>query len=307
MNYVFSFKKSDIDLFSDHYGVQPEIPLDTRILMIFKMEDVTLTLYNSFKAMLQGKNAYEDYLMWSEILGFEITEETVPAAINVTADKQNKSSIYFTSSIGSDEVGTGDFFGPVVVASAFVDKSMIPALEAMRIRDSKLMTDDYIMSIGSKLKSMLTHIVLVTDNVKFNDLTKQGFNMNKIKAYLHNHAIKKCVKLVTTPMDHVILDQFCSPKLYFEYLNEVDTYKDITFLEKAESAHLSVAAASIIARYTFITHMQELNHLAGLNLPYGAGPGVDAVGQVLVLKKGIEFLSKVAKINFKNYERIIRK
>ena len=307
MNYVFSFKKGDIDLFTEHYGVQPEIPLDSRILMIFKTDDVTLTLYNSFKAMLQGKNAHEDYLMWSEIIGFETIEETVQESKNIAKETSNKSSIYYTSSIGSDEVGTGDFFGPVVVATTFVDKSMIPALEALRIRDSKLMTDDYIMSIGSKIKSMIPHIVLVTDNNKFNDLTKQGYNMNKIKAYLHNHAIKKCVKLVNSAFDHVILDQFCSPKLYFDYLSDVDTYQNITFLEKAESAHLSVAAASIIARFTFITHMQELNLLAGLNLPFGAGAGVDAVGQVLVLKKGVDFLTKVAKINFKNYDRIVKK
>lgn len=307
MNYVFPFKKSDIDLFLEHYTITPEIPLDSRILMILKTEDVTMTLYNTFKAMLQGKNAYDDYLMWSDILGFELVSEPNPNSNNNTVDNQNKGAIYQTSSIGSDEVGTGDFFGPVVVATAFVEKAMIPALEALKIRDSKLMTDEYILSIGSKLKSMIPNIVLVTDNVKFNELTKQGYNMNKIKAYLHNHAIKKCVKLINTSFDHVILDQFCTPKLYFEYLKDVDTYKNITFLEKAESAHLSVAAASIIARYTFIQEMQKLNTIAGLNLPFGAGPGVDAVGQVLVLKKGIDFLPNVAKINFKNYERVVKK
>jgi len=307
MNYVFSIKKSDIDLFIEHYGVLPEIPVDTRILMILKTDDVTMTIYNSYKVMLQGKNAYEDYLMWSDILGFEIEEEISQEVKESVKNTIINPSLYNSSAIGSDEVGTGDFFGPVVVATAFVDRSKISSLEQLKIRDSKLMTDDYIMSIGSQLKSMIPNIVLVTDNVKFNDLTKQGYNMNKIKAYLHNHAIKKCIKIVNAPIDYVILDQFCSPKLYFEYLNEVDTYKNITFMEKAESVHLSVAAASIIARYTFITHMQELNQLAGLILPFGAGPGVDAVGQVLVLKKGIDFLPNVAKINFKNYSRIIKK
>ncbi len=307
MNYVFTFKKGDIDLFLEHYGVQPEIPVDSRILMILKNEDVTLTLYNTMKAMLQGKNAYEDYLMWSEIIGFECKTESESKPTNIIQNDISNTTLYFSSSIGSDEVGTGDFFGPVVVATTFVPKSMIPALEQMKIRDSKLMTDEYMVSIAPKLKSMIPNVVLVTDNPKFNDLTRQGFNMNKIKAYLHNHAIKKCIKLVKDPIEYVILDQFCSPKLYFEYLNAIDTYQNITFMEKAESIHLSVAAASIIARYTFITCMEELNKMAGLVLPYGAGPGVDVIGKVIVIKKGIDFLPKVAKMNFKNLDRIVNK
>jgi ribonuclease HIII len=302
MNYVFTVKKPDLELFIEHYGIQPMIPEDSRILMVIKTEDLVLTVYQTLKVVLQGSNALDDYLMWSEILGFNPT--TDEQKIEVTPQEKPTSKLYNSSAIGSDEVGTGDFFGPVVIATAFVDKKQIPALEALRIRDSKQMSDDYILQIGEKLKSMLLHIVLVTDNPKYNEMTAKGFNLNKIKAYLHNHAIKKCINLVKEPYEYVILDQFCSPQLYFEYLIEVDTFKNITFLQKAESAHLSVAAASIIARFTFLQKMEELNHLAGMKLPLGAGPGVDAIGQIVVLKKGLNFLPQIAKMNFKNLDRI---
>jgi ribonuclease HIII len=302
MNYVFTIKKSDLELFIEHYGEQLDVPDNTHTLMVFKSAEVTLTIYESLKVMIQGKNALEEYLMWSDIIGF--VPETVTEIKTEKPESKPTSKVYNTSAIGSDEVGTGDFFGPVVVATAFVSRSMIPDLEKLRIRDSKQMTDQYILEIGERLKTMVPHIVLVTDNLKFNDLTKQGYNMNKIKAYLHNHAIKKCVQLVKEPFEYVILDQFCTPDLYFDYLKDVDSYKKITFLEKAESAHLSVAAASIIARFTFLERMDALNQVAGMNLPLGAGAGVDAVGQIIVLKKGVEFLSQIAKVNFKNMERI---
>lgn len=307
MNYVFNIKKSDVDLFIDYYAQQPVIPEDSRIMMIFKNDDITMTIYQSLKVMLQGKNALEDYLMWSDILGFKTVTDTQETIKNEEINAQKNLKLYHNSAIGSDEVGTGDFFGPVVVCAAYVNKSLIPTLESMKIKDSKKLTDEFILSIGEKLKTLIPNSILVTDNKKYNDLIQQGYNMNKIKTYLHNHAIKKCLKMVEGPVENVIVDQFCSPKLYFDYLEGVNTYNDITFLEKAEDAHLSVACASILARYSFLLHMNELNKIAGMVLPFGAGPGVDAVGQILVLKKGLDFLPMVAKMNFKNMERVIKK
>lgn len=307
MNYVFNIKKSDVDLFIDYYAQQPVIPEDSRIMMIFKNDDITMTIYQSLKVMLQGKNALEDYLMWSDILGFKAVTDTQETIKNEEINAQKNLKLYHNSAIGSDEVGTGDFFGPVVVCAAYVNKSLIPTLESMKIKDSKKLTDEFILSIGEKLKTLIPNSILVTDNKKYNDLIQQGYNMNKIKTYLHNHAIKKCLKMVEGPVENVIVDQFCSPKLYFDYLEGVNTYNDITFLEKAEDAHLSVACASILARYSFLLHMNELNKIAGMVLPFGAGPGVDAVGQILVLKKGLDFLPMVAKMNFKNMERVIKK
>ncbi len=305
MNYVFSIKKSDIPLFLEHYESVSSENNDPRILMMFKNADTTITIFQTLKVMIQGINAQDEYLMWSDVLGF------IPQSLEFQENQSLhpksivKSQYYSTSAIGSDEVGTGDFFGPVVVATAFVSKTMIPELEKMKIRDSKQMTDEYMLQIAKRLKDMIPHVVLVTDNVKFNELTQQGFNMNKIKAYLHNHAIKKCIKKIKEPFDYVILDQFCSPTLYFDYLKEVDIYSNITFLERAENEHLSVAVASIIARTTFLEQMELLNKLSGVTLPLGAGPGVDVVAKLVVMKKGKDFLQKIAKINFKNIERIL--
>lgn len=41
------------------------------------------------------------------------------------------------SIVGSDEVGTGDFFGPMTVVAVYVDAKQIPLLKELGVKDSK--------------------------------------------------------------------------------------------------------------------------------------------------------------------------
>jgi len=130
--------------------------------------------------------------------------------------------------------------------------------------------------------------------------------MNKIKAYLHNHAIKKMVKQ-TPQFDNVILDEFCSKENYFSYLVSEDVFKNIDFHTKGESVHKAVAVASIIARYKFLLEMDSLSKETGITLPKGSGAPADAIAKLIYLQNGEEIFGKIAKLNFKNFERIITK
>ena len=51
------------------------------------------------------------------------------------------------NSIGSDEVGTGDYFGPIVVTSSYVAKENIDFLLDLKVKDSKKLTDKEILKI----------------------------------------------------------------------------------------------------------------------------------------------------------------
>ena len=125
-------------------------------------------------------------------------------------------------------------------------------------------------------------------------------NMNKIKALLHNQAIIK----TSSKLDHtvpVILDQFCTPQLYFNYIkDETLIYRDIDFHVRAEQVHLSVAAASIIARYAYLVKMNDYSTKLGVDLLKGASKDVDAQVKQLYDLKGINGLGLIAKMNFKN-------
>ncbi|MBE0701348.1 MAG: DUF3378 domain-containing protein, partial [Acholeplasmataceae bacterium] len=111
------------------------------------------------------------------------------------------------AAIGSDEVGTGDVFGPIVVCSLYASVQDIAFLESLNVRDSKNMTDKTIIQIAPLIAKKLTHSLLILTPKKYNELADQGYNLNKIKALLHNQAIIKTTSKVEKDVP-VILDQF---------------------------------------------------------------------------------------------------
>ncbi len=224
--------------------------------------------------------------------GTEVAQEIV--AIKRHLDKEDYAAV------GSDEVGTGDVFGPIVVCALYATTSDITFLESINVRDSKNMSDKTIISLAPKIAKRLVHSLLILTPKKYNELVTKGYNLNKIKALLHNQAIIKTTSKVEESIP-VILDQFCTPKLYFNYIKEETLiYRDIDFHIKAEQVHLSVAAASIIARYAFLVKMDEYSKRLGLTLLKGASKEVDVMVKEIHSLKCIKTLGLVAKMNFKN-------
>jgi len=296
MNYVFTITDKYLEKLIEYYKRIMVNSDNSTHKYLFKSDTLTITVYNSLKVMFQGEDALEEYNKWALALNLEPIKED-----EQIIDYNNQ--YYSLKVIGSDEVGTGDFFGPVVVCAAYVTPSDYPFLDELDIKDSKKINDNQIRIIGEKLVKNISHHVLVTNNEKYNELINKGFNLNMIKAYLHNHAIKKMVSK-HSDYQKVILDKFCSEENYFRYLTKEDTFKDIDFLTQAESIHKSVAVAAIIARYRFLLEFDQLNKTLNITLPKGAGPGVDAIAKVIKLKFGNDIFERIAKLNFKNYQKL---
>lgn len=280
MNYSMSLSKNQLDLLLEMYS--PYEVAHSHPHMILKAvvdNHVTLSFYKNGNLVLEGE--FRDEL------------NRIKTRLGLTN----------FSAIGSDEVGTGDVFGPVVVCSCFVKASDIEVLELMGVKDSKNMTDRQIIELAPQLTKMLTHSVLILNPEKYNEMVRRGYNMNKLKAFLHNQAILLTTKKIEDKVP-VIVDQFCEPRLYYNYLkNEPNIYRDISFYTKAESIHISVAAASIIARYAFLAKMQNYSRFIGMKLKLGAGKMVDAQLVKIVSTKGIENLRKITKMNFRNLKK----
>ena len=95
--------------------------------------DVVVTLYESGKAMFQGVSADIEAQLWIDqekhLNGITIENKGKEEKKKEDKkDKQTKSFFNF-STIGSDEVGTGDYFGPIVVSSTYVSKENISFLK----------------------------------------------------------------------------------------------------------------------------------------------------------------------------------
>lgn len=275
--------------------------------------DVIVTLYESGKVMFQGVSADIEANIWkdqekhlnSRDIDKEIAEkEKKPEE----KDEKNKDTYFDISTVGSDEVGTGDYFGPVVVSASYVSKENINFLIDLGVKDSKAITDDKILKMAPIIIKRIPYTTLVLNNIDFNKYTTLGYNMNKIKAILHNKVLYSLLNKENINPEKVVVDQFVYPKKYYEHIKEAQNkISNITFTTKAENKCLSVACASIISRYIFLKEMDKLSDSLNIPLPKGAHDSVDNIGVEIVNKYGFDKLNEIAKINFKNTEKIKNK
>ena len=268
--------------------------------------DTVITLYDSGKVVFQGKDADLSSDFW--ITTEKINSGKVEVKNSSTKNSKKKTyvnpRIYNSSSIGSDEVGTGDYFGPIVVTAAFVTKDDIAFLEEIGVKDSKKLSDEQILDIVPKIIQKIQYESIVLNNNDYNESWNEDTNMNKIKAILHNKVLYKLSSRINN-YDFIIVDQFAENYVYFNYLTGCpNIVRNITFLTKGEEKHLSVACASMISRFIFIKEFNKLSNSIGINLPKGAGDLVDEAGKKIIEKYGFEKLKEVAKLNFKNTEKI---
>ncbi len=270
-------------------------------------EDTVVTLYESNKVVFQGVSADIDANYWKEtekILTGKYPEESKKKE---KKNDDDKNDYYFINSIGSDEVGTGDYFGPIVVTASYVNKKDISFLEDLGVKDSKKLTDEKIIKIAPTLIEKIPHETFILSNEEYNKWHKKGYNMNKIKCILHNRVILNLLKKDNFIIDHVIVDQFTPPRNYFSHLKDVNEniYRKITFTVRAEDKCLSVGCSSIISRYLFLKEMDKLSKEVNISLPKGASTEVDKIGKYVLEKYGINKLDSISKKNFKNRDKII--
>lgn len=300
-----NLKKEIIEFYQDR-AIDKKPPYS-----VFQVKDIdcVTTLYESGKIMFQGIAADIEASYWIEreriLNNRNVSQE-------IAKDLQKKEEIKkdlkddrfkFISTIGSDEVGTGDYFGPIVVTASYVDIKDKFKLEEMGIKDSKKLTDDKIRIIAPKIIKEIPHTTFILTPQEYNE--KGITNMNKVKAILHNKVLYSLVNKDNYDYKKIVVDQFVYPKKYFEHINDIpNKVTNITFTTHAEDKCLSVAVSSIISRYIFLTEMDKLSDELGMTIYKGAGDNVDNQGVDIVKKYGFNKLKYLAKLNFKNTEKI---
>ena len=300
MNVVIKVSKATQDKIIEYYKDKKRDKTIPYVIFQADDEDTVITMYTSGKIMFQGTSADVDANMWKAIDGQSANEE------DLEEKKKKEDKYYNSTSIGSDEVGTGDYFGPIIVTSCYVKKENIPKLEKLGIKDSKKITDDKIKKIIKDLLPLVKYKSIIVSNKEYNEKYGANYNINKIKAIMHNKVLWRMVHEEDLKYDYIIVDEFAREARYYEYLNgNPEIQKDITFMTKAEDKNMAVAAASIISRYIFLKEFDKLSDELHIPLPKGAGADVDKIGEEIVEKYGEEKLREIAKLNFKNTERIL--
>lgn len=270
-------KPSQITEMIQHYKafrVSNTIPY---VEAFFQLEGCSITIYTSHKVVFQG-----------------------PEAKSISSLYQTKIQAH----AGSDEVGTGDYFGPVVVASVYLSDEAIANLAHLPITDSKQLTDDLIRELAPEIAKHTQSSILVLENRKYNEV-HTSHNMNAIKAKLHNQAYIHLKKKVGFLPALCVVDQFTPEASYYRYLhNEKEIVGSLHFETKAESKYLAVACASILARARFLEVFDAMEKAYEFTFPKGAGETVDQAASLFCERFGLKRLNEVAKVHFKNTERL---
>lgn len=269
------------------------------VIFAAKLYDTSITAYKSGKVMFQGGGAEREAARWGTAV-----KSTVKAS-NTKGD-QLPDNFATLSVIGSDETGTGDYFGPVTVAAVYVPADKIALVRELGVKDSKQLTDDFMRKIAPDLMKVCTHSVLTLRNEKYNNIQARGYSQGKIKALLHNQALKHVLtKMETEKPDYILIDQFAERGIYYNHIkNEKEIINEnVLFSTKAENLHVAVATASIIARYAFLKEMERLSEIVGFPLQKGASAKVDEMAAKIWLKFGEDTLKSMAKWHFANTEK----
>lgn len=218
-------------------------------------------------------------------------------------------NIYFDKNIiGADETGVGDYLTPLVSSAVFVPKQFVNTLIEMGITDSKKISDSKIIELFEKIKPMIKSSTRIMSQRQYNFLSKK-YNANELKMFLHMKAIKAVEERVDA--DLVILDAFSnieSLNKYRKHINKEEDFNDweteTIYVEKGEMEHVSVAAASIVARAYFINEMKKQNEKWNFRFPLGTNNIVEKAAQEFVEKNGKNSLYDVAKLSFKTTSKI---
>ena len=257
---------------------------------------VQLTAYQSGKLVVQGKEAKDfiEFTLEPEILG--------EAKLGY---EQYHNPEYFIPHIGVDESGKGDFFGPLVIVGAYANEEAIRALLELGVRDSKTITSDKKCSqLAEEIKKTrgVRYEVIAILPEKYNQLQKKMGSVNEVLGWGHAKVIENLLE--TTPCQRAVCDQFARTEWTIKkYLGKLGKTIHVHQQHKAESDPV-VAAASILARSTFVNWLQNKGRELNLTIPLGASSRVKQVAAELIEKLGPDKVAKLVKTHFKTWNEI---
>ena len=212
----------------------------------------------------------------------------------------------FEPHFGIDESGKGDFFGPLVIAGAYIDRDIARAFMDAGIQDSKRIGSDARIRSLAKIIRETPGVALSVVEIsprKYNELYEKIGNLNRLLAWGHARAIENPLEQ-RPDCPRALSDQFANPALIQRALMAKGQKIELEQRTKAES-DLAVAAASILARERFIDRLERVGREYGVTLHRGVSAQVKGVARDLVTQRGPGILREVAKIHFKTAQEVV--
>ncbi|MCA9477654.1 MAG: hypothetical protein KC535_00725 [Nanoarchaeota archaeon] len=190
--------------------------------------------------------------------------------------KQVSSSLDLVSSIGSDETLKGDTFGGLVICAAYFKQGEVD------VTDSKAYSDNQIQALAMQL------LENYPDRFSSRELTPEQYN----QFYAELGSQTAILNVLHQEVGKELKEKFKAPQVVDQYPGcDAGDYCE----QKAERAHTSVAAASILARYLALKQFERLSEKAEFILPKGSTHVKEAIQE---LKKRKLPLDEFCKMHF---------
>ena len=273
----------------EQFGFELSTPQYT--LFSGKKKGISISLYQSGKLMIQGKEMHE-------FIEFYIEPEIIK---NFTFTNPEE-YVDRTPHIGTDETGKGDFFGSLCIAGVYADEEGILKLLKMGVKDNKKLSDKKVIEFAKEIKQNFIHDILKIHPPKYNELYDKFKNLNRMLAWCHATVIENMVE--KSHCNRVIIDQFASESLISSAVERKTKNLSLNIHPRAEE-DVVVAAAAILARSAFLDSLTKLGEEVGFELPKGASEATKEIGRKIVKKLGAEGLEKVCKKHFRTYEEVL--
>lgn len=276
-----------------------------------KNKDFTAIFYNSGKLVIQGKNIStlleklnESGIDKEMCRSVEAWQNNYASTHSNILSSQNDSLLtaHCSSYIGTDESGKGDFFGPLVVAGVLLDEKNRLIFQKLGVKDSKTLKDDKILELAYDIRKHAISSVVVINNPKYNELYVKFRNLNKLLAWGHARVIENILE--KQHCEYALSDKFGDESLIQNALMAKGQRITLEQRTKAES-DLAVAAASILARATFVQHLLDLQSFYGCKFPKGCNDGVKDAANAFIKQFGKTRLKEVCKAHFKTYHELM--
>lgn len=268
-------------------GWKEEIPPNEYVEVKMRGNGGVVLIYTSGKLVAQGSG------------DFSFIEESLTGTKKMNTD--------FRPHIGTDEVGKGDYFGPMVLGAAYVDSESALKLEEIGVGDSKKFSDSKIEIMASEIKKVIPYSTLVFTPSQYNETYPEYGNVSPMLADLHAKVAEELLEQLKkgrVECSHVVVDQFSKNVKRLENAFGKMKY-DITLeqFHKGES-DIAVAAGSILARAKFLEEWRKMEEEHGMKFPKGASSVIGA-GKDFVSKYGADDLRKVAKTSFRTTSQVL--
>lgn len=211
--------------------------------------------------------------------------------------------------LGIDDAGRGPVVGIMVLAGCLVDEKTEKEFRKLGVKDSKDLTQKRREFLELKIKELSGKFeVVVSTPDEIDSNLENGTNLNEVEAIMAAKIINKINK--QDKKMKIIID--CPSVSILKWTDLLKTkIKDLSNLEvicehKADRNHVSVSAASILAKCVREREIQKLRDIYGHEI--GTGYPSDPLTQKFLEKNAIKFKNKdIFRKSWSTYKNAVKK